>query len=131
MTIEGLPVNMQFTLIYNPTSVVLHVNHITTDVPPPAADLPRAIALIGHSGSWENAGVELALPDAARVVVRLYDVSGRTRGTLFDGELAAGRRWLPLRDLTPAPAGGVHFARAVVRTGTAETRHAAKVTLVK
>ena len=130
VTIEGLPVNMQFNLVYNPTSVVLHVNHITTDVPP-AADLPHSIALVGRSGSWGNAGVELALPDAARVVVRLYDVSGRERGTLFEGELPAGRRWLPLREVTPAPADGVHFARAVVRTGTVATRHTAKVTLVK
>ena len=131
VTLQGQPVNGQFTLNYTATSVVLHVNQITVDVPEPGGGLPRELAFSGHSGNGTSAGFELALPEAARISVRLYSASGRFLGTLLDGDREAGVVRLPLRALGRDLSGGVYFGRVTVRTGTSESIRSAKVTLIK
>ena len=127
VTLNGQPVNGQFTLNYTPTSVVLHVNQITVDVPEPNG--PLELAFSGRSGT--DAAFELALPEASRVSVQLYSASGRSLGNLFQGERAAGILRLPLRTLGRDLSGGVYFGRATVRTKTSESIRSAKVTLLK
>ena len=130
VTYQGQPPGGQFTIIYNPKSVVLHVNQITTDVPPPGG-LPRELAFSGRSGASADAGFELALPEASRVTLRLYSVTGRFLGTLFEGEHDAGVFAIRLRDLETKLPGGVYFGRVSVRKGASEQIRTAKVTLVR
>ena len=128
VTFEGQPVNGQFTILYQPTSVVLRVNGLTTAVP--AVEAPPTLSFVGRAGSAAQARFELALPEDAHVVVRVYDSAGRALGTLLDGDRAAGVVTLPLRGLKRKLSGGVYFGRLVVRVGDRQTIRTSRVALV-
>jgi fibronectin-binding autotransporter adhesin len=130
VTLEGQPVNGQFTLVYTATSVVLRVNQITVDVPEPDGR-PRELAFMGRSGDRSGAGFELVLPEASRVSVRLYSATGRFVGTLLEGDREAGVVRLPLGALGKDLSSGVYFGRVRGRTEGAEWTRSAKVTLIK
>jgi hypothetical protein len=125
VTYEGNPVSGRFTILYNPTSVVLHVNGFVDAPGEPA--LPRAVSFVGRSVPGGDARFELALPEAARVVVRLHDSAGRRVATLADADFPAGTHVLRPGIALP---GGVYFGRATVRTAAARTVRTAKVAVV-
>jgi hypothetical protein len=131
VTFEGQPVGGQFTLTYGAAALVLHVNALTTDVPPPGPQPPLELALAGHSGPWADAGFALSLPAAARVTLKLFDPRGRRVATLYRGAEPAGRFRYLLREAGPGLSGGVYFGRArVVAAGSASTL-TARVVLVR
>jgi hypothetical protein len=55
------------------------------------------------------ANLRLAIPKPSRVVIKLYDVSGRRVRTLVDGELSAGHHQVKCD--AAGLSGGVYFAR--------------------
>ena len=125
VTFYGQPLNGQFTLVYNPSSVQLRVNDVTTAVPSPP-ELPVELAFAAKRG-----GFELALPEAMDVTVRLYDAAGRSAGTLYEGAAAPGVLRLPFGAAGPGLGDGVYFARAIVRRQGAERVLTAKAVLVR
>jgi len=83
--------------------------------------LPATLRFYGHAS-----GFQLALPTAATVDVRAFDVTGRQVAVLADGPLPAGVHRLTLTG-TSLPS-GLYFARATVVTATArETRKATTI----
>ena len=73
-------------------------------------------------------GFILALPQAASVDVRAFDISGRQVAVLASGRLAAGEHSLALA--AGSLPNGVYFARAVVTdAGVRETRNARAVVI--
>ena len=129
VTLNGQAPGSQFTVLYNAATVVVHVNGFV-DVPP-GDPLPVALAFTGRSGAWANAAFDLALPKASRVAVRLYDVSGRSVGTLLDADCAPGVRRLALHDSGLRPGAGVYFGRATIRApGAPAAVRTAKITLL-
>ena len=120
VTMFGQPVGSQFTLTYNATSLVLHVNAITVDVPgDPAAGI-AAVALVGRSGTRDATCFDLALPSAAHVELAAFSAGGRRVAELFRGDLPAGRSRYMLRAGGRAVAPGLYFARAVVTVAAAK-----------
>jgi hypothetical protein len=120
VTILGQPVGTQFTLTYTSTSVVLHVNAITVDVPADPAAGIAAVALVGRSGTRGATCFDLALPRAAHVELAVFGAGGRRVAELFRGDLPAGRSRYMLRAGGRELAPGLYFARAVVTEAAAK-----------
>jgi T5SS/PEP-CTERM-associated repeat protein len=125
VTFYGQPLNGQFTLVYNPSSVQLRVNDVTTAVPSPG-EFPQELAFAAA-----GTGFELALPEAMRVIVRLYDARGRAVATLCDGDAGPGVLTLPIEARGRKLADGVYFGRAMVRRQGFERVLTAKAVLVR
>jgi hypothetical protein len=93
------------------------------DAPDRGPFVTRPVARALPTPTRGDGVIEYSLPAPARVVVRLYDVSGRVAWTLVDGESqAAGVHRLPLRAARLPPgiymidvsAGGEHFRGRLV-----------------
>jgi hypothetical protein len=127
ITQDGGPLS-GFTLIYGATSLQLKVTGATDAAPLPA--VPGALALASRRTEG-GALVELALPQAADVRLKLFDVAGREVAILQEGMVGGGRHEYALAAGRAALGSGVYFARALVtRDGATESR-TARVTLVR
>ena len=92
-----------------------------TDPTSVGGDTPRALALTVspnpvHARGW----VTLEMPSAAQARLELYDIGGRRRATLVDGEMPSGRH--PLAWNTGGLEGGVYYWRCTVNGATLTRR---------
>ncbi len=127
VTLDGAPLAGELEVHYAADGVWVVILQSTVGI---GDDRPVAtgveslqLAPIGSPGAHPS--VVLALPSAASVALRVYDVHGRQVSQIHDGALGAGSHRFELsRDLGGA---GVFFVRAVVTEGG---RSAARTTRV-
>jgi hypothetical protein len=105
---------------YRMTRVV--VREIPGDAPDPTLQSPLAFDLRPIVPNPVRTGVEISysLPKTMHVSLQVFDVSGRTIRTLFDGQAAAGLHkiaWDGTDGERRAPASGVYFVRLQTPAG--------------
>ncbi len=106
-----------------PVRCDLHINLSATGVP----DLPLAFAVLHASPNpfTETTTLALALPEAARVTLSVFDVSGRLVKHLDRGLLGAGRhllRWDGRDESGQAVGSGVYFMRVTAGERTEDRK---------
>jgi hypothetical protein len=114
VTLDGAPLAGEFEVHYAADGVWIVALQPTVDVGDgnPGSAPVAALRLAPLASPGQSPGVELALPAAATVEVRAYDVTGREVGSLCDGELGPGRhRFVLSREVGGA---GMFFVRALI-----------------
>lgn len=97
----------------------------TVGVPPVGRGAGLRLVARGRVGGGASATLELSMPGAAPGSLALYDVTGRHRITLADGELPAGSstwRWDGADANGRAVPGGLYFARLATPFGARTAR---------
>ncbi len=129
VTVLGQPAAGLIQLRYRPTGVWAVVLVGGLDVPVGDA-APRTLRFAAAGSPSRSLAFALDLPVAAEVTADLFDVNGRHVSALQRGRLEAGSHLLrPAAG--EAPAGGLYFARVVVREGEQRTVRTARVVLVR
>jgi hypothetical protein len=122
VTLDGAPLAGEFVIAYSNKGVWAIAQQTILDAGGGHPGTPQSLrfAPIGSPGS--RPGVELALPEATRVRITVFDLQGREVARAYDGALAAGtHRFDVARDLGGA---GIYFVRAVVGEGRRDVRTA-------
>ncbi len=129
VTWNGAPLDGEVEIVYAPSGVTVVVPGGTTAVEPGGSAIARVSFAPSRVGGLLQ--FALALPEAAVVEARVFDVRGREVGLLARGALPAGMHHLePLTGSRDLPS-GVYFARAVVRAGARTETLAARTVLVR
>jgi hypothetical protein len=125
MRISGVNTSLDGPLYVGAPDVGARSQSSVLDAPDPGPFESRPIARALPTPTRGDGVIEYVLPAPARVVARLYDVSGRVAATLLDGVTQpAGVHRLPFRGARLAPgiymidvdAGGEHFRGRLVLT---------------
>lgn len=127
ITLDGLEVTDEVEVQYlADRAVLVFGGTVAVD---DGARAPRELRLVGRSG--HRATLELSLPAAADVHVRLFDVAGRERARLHEGVLAAGLHRFDLGERS-ALGSGVYYGRVSMRGPGGGTHvRTAKVALLR
>jgi hypothetical protein len=115
-----------------PQEPVIIEDPVDTD-PVTAGQLPAEVSLRSQMIGG-RACLHLDLPEAADVILEIFDFSGRRVAGVHQGHLAAGSRSFVLPEGRSVPerlASGVYLARATVRSAGHTTVRSARVLLVR
>lgn len=118
VTLDGTPATGALEVHHNADGVwlVLLPGILGVGGGPGSTSPVAALRFASFGSPGRQVGVELALPEAARVQIDVFDVHGRRLASLHHGSLAAGRHRFDVpKGLGSA---GVLFARATLGEGT-------------
>ncbi len=130
VTWNGAALAGQATIVYGANYIWVVIPGAATGVDPGTTGKDVTELRFAPAGGNARVAFALDLPQASDVQVKLFDLRGRERGTVFTGTLAAGQHQLEGRAQARDLPSGAYFARAVIQSGGRTTVRSARTLIV-